>query len=180
MSFGERLKNIRHKKGLSQPELAELAGIEQSYLSKLENDKSLPSNDIFRNLLQALEMSVETFIEGIDKNTLVSKLKSIPDIEQSLLQARQQNIAATRRYLYVCSFMVAIGVTLFYAGYTKTLFSEWVYEYKSEGIVLTGEQATIFDTWDRLIPDGARNREMWQAKKLEMAQRSDVFFLILT
>ncbi|MBM7071474.1 helix-turn-helix transcriptional regulator [Shewanella sp. 202IG2-18] len=44
MTFGQIIKSFRTEKGLSQPEFAEQVGIEQSYLSKLENDKSLPSN----------------------------------------------------------------------------------------------------------------------------------------
>ncbi|NQY36087.1 MAG: helix-turn-helix transcriptional regulator [Alteromonadaceae bacterium] len=53
MIFGEQFKKYRSDLGLSQPQLSELTGIEQSYLSKLENDKSVPSNEIFRNLLSA-------------------------------------------------------------------------------------------------------------------------------
>ena len=45
MTLGEQLKRIRVNKGLSQPELAELSTIEQSYLSKLENDKKIFLND---------------------------------------------------------------------------------------------------------------------------------------
>ena len=51
MTLGEQLKKLRNAKDLSQPDLANIAGIEQSYLSKLENDKSIPSNDISRKLL---------------------------------------------------------------------------------------------------------------------------------
>jgi transcriptional regulator with XRE-family HTH domain len=38
MTLGEQLKKLRNEKALSQPDLADLTGIEQSYLSKLEND----------------------------------------------------------------------------------------------------------------------------------------------
>ncbi|WP_229381076.1 helix-turn-helix domain-containing protein [Shewanella psychropiezotolerans] len=47
MTLGQQLKQFRIDRGFSQPELAELAGIEQSYLSKLENDKSVLSNMSF-------------------------------------------------------------------------------------------------------------------------------------
>ena len=58
MTLGEQLKKLRNAKALSQPDLANLAGIEQSYLSKLENDKSMPSNEIFRKLLAAFNLSL--------------------------------------------------------------------------------------------------------------------------
>ena len=47
MNFGEKLKQIRTQKNLTQPQMAEAIGIEQSYLSKLENDKSIPSAEMF-------------------------------------------------------------------------------------------------------------------------------------
>jgi transcriptional regulator with XRE-family HTH domain len=56
MNFGERLKQIRTEKGLTQPQFAQLAGIEQSYLSKLENDKSVPSAEMFTTILSGLGM----------------------------------------------------------------------------------------------------------------------------
>lgn len=56
MHFGERLKQLRTERGLTQPQLAQAAGIEQSYLSKLENDKSVPSAEMFSTLLAGLGM----------------------------------------------------------------------------------------------------------------------------
>ena len=82
MTLGEKIKQLRQEKGLSQPELAAEAGIEQSYLSKLENDKSLPSNDILRKILAAFQVSLNDFVtdELVQKDML--RLKQIPDVEQ--------------------------------------------------------------------------------------------------
>src|SRR5437764_790766 len=60
MNFGERLKQIRTEKGLTQPQFAAMAGIEQSYLSKLENDKSVPSAEMFSSILSGLGLDVES------------------------------------------------------------------------------------------------------------------------
>ena len=43
MTLGEYIKDTRAKMQLSQPQLAEQIGIEQSYLSKLENVKTWAS-----------------------------------------------------------------------------------------------------------------------------------------
>lgn len=67
MTLDEQLKKLRAEKSPSQPELAELAGIEQSYLSKLENDKSLPSNEVLRKLLKAFSLSVAQLLEPLYK-----------------------------------------------------------------------------------------------------------------
>lgn len=64
MSFHENLRTLRLARGQTQPALAEKAGIEQSYLSKLENGRSRPSEDVLTRLAQALEVKVEALQNG--------------------------------------------------------------------------------------------------------------------
>lgn len=64
MPFHENLRTLRLARGLTQPTLAEKAGIEQSYLSKLENGRSKPSEDVLGRLAQALEVKPETLANG--------------------------------------------------------------------------------------------------------------------
>lgn len=59
MSFPENLRTLRLTRDLTQPALAEKVGIEQSYLSKLENGRSKPSEDVLVRLAQALEVKAE-------------------------------------------------------------------------------------------------------------------------
>lgn len=42
MTFGEALRELRRKHGLSQRDLAEKTGLDFSYISKLENDRNPP------------------------------------------------------------------------------------------------------------------------------------------
>lgn len=81
MTLGQQIKTLRVEKNLSQPELANAIGIEQSYLSKLENDKSTPSNDIFRKLLVGLDISIEELIKPMNSAYIKSHLIQIPDID---------------------------------------------------------------------------------------------------
>ena len=99
MSFGEQLKSLRQAKGLSQPELSERAGIEQSYLSKLENNKSTPSNEIFRSLLIALDLELTEFVAGISQDKIRQNFSQIPDIEYWLKQQDKQDSMYQRYYL---------------------------------------------------------------------------------
>jgi len=64
MPFHENLRTLRLTRGLTQPALAEKAGIEQSYLSKLENGRSRPSEDVLGRLAQALEVKQEALQNG--------------------------------------------------------------------------------------------------------------------
>jgi transcriptional regulator with XRE-family HTH domain len=175
MTLGEQFKKIRAEIGLSQPELAVLAGIEQSYLSKLENDKSLPSSEVLRKLLQAFGLSLTDLIAPLDKNYIKSNLLAINDIEQLYQQANTKQLNKQRNMLYLASALIVIAVTLFYIGYAKELFNEKQYEYRSAGIVLAGEPINIFTDWSRLIDneDQKNHRIEMRSKRIIMAQRSD-------
>ncbi|QMW13408.1 helix-turn-helix transcriptional regulator [Pseudoalteromonas sp. MT33b] len=80
-TFGSQLKHYRSELKLSQPEFAEQVGIEQSYLSKLENDKSVPSNDTFRSILAALNLTICDFMQPLKHSVDKARLINVPDIE---------------------------------------------------------------------------------------------------
>ncbi len=117
MTFGEKIKQLRQQKSLSQPELANLAGIEQSYLSKIENDKSLPSNDILRKLLAAFELTLAELIDEQLVKTDGTRLKQIPDIESYLASLQINKFIARRRYLTISSALIVLAVTLFFCRF---------------------------------------------------------------
>jgi len=181
MTLGEYLKKLRQERGLSQPEMSELAGIEQSYLSKLENNKSIPSNDIFRNLLLALKLELQEFLSGLDKASIRQHYCQIPDIEHWLNQQDTSGAMSQRRFLYICSALIVIAVTLFYIGFSKQVFSEVRFQYESRGVILEGEPKDIFHSWMRLIPEpnGTHaHREAMARKGREMAQRQDTEYYL--
>ncbi|MGH8401264.1 MAG: helix-turn-helix domain-containing protein [Gammaproteobacteria bacterium] len=64
MSFHDNLRTLRLTRGFTQPALAEKADIEQSYLSKLENGRSKPSEDVLARLASALETTSEALANG--------------------------------------------------------------------------------------------------------------------
>lgn len=67
MPFHENLRTLRLARGLTQPSLAAKAEIEQSYLSKLENGRSRPSEDVLARLAQALEVKAEALLQSGDE-----------------------------------------------------------------------------------------------------------------
>jgi transcriptional regulator with XRE-family HTH domain len=178
MTLGEQLKKLRNEKALSQPDLANIAGIEQSYLSKLENDKSMPSNDIFRKLLSAFGLSLPEFLAAFDNNYAETQLRQIPDIEHWLKQQQQSKMLNQRRYLYICSALIVFAITLFYTGQSKILVPEMQFQYYSEGIVIAGEPKNVFDDWQRLMPQGLEGRNVYLKKKIEMTQRKDELYFL--
>lgn len=74
MSMADNLKHWRQVRGLTQPELAERAEIEQSYLSKLENDRSKASEAVLARLAAALEIDGETLAKDPTRNGHLRRL----------------------------------------------------------------------------------------------------------
>lgn len=145
MSLGKKLKSLRAEYNLSQPELAEKIGIEQSYLSKLENDKSIPSNDIFNRILDAFNLKLAEFMASFTEPTELIELQQIPDIRQFLERKKSHSQQKQRKFLYVSSLLIVIACTAFYTGFSKQLFPALQYQYESKGIILDGESEDVFD-----------------------------------
>jgi transcriptional regulator with XRE-family HTH domain len=65
-TFGERLRELRKAKGLSQRALADLVGVNFTYLSKIENEKldfaQFPSEELIRKLAAALDADLDDLL----------------------------------------------------------------------------------------------------------------------
>ena len=96
MNFGEKVRQLRAERNLTQPQLAQLVGIEQSYLSKLENDKSVPSADIFQSILKAFSIDVGTFLEAVDEKQVYRDLRQVPEVSNHLNARVITQVAATQ------------------------------------------------------------------------------------
>ncbi len=63
-TFGRRLKEARTHRQLTQNEVANKLGIDFTTISKYENNKSQPDNDILRELAGIYEVSLDWLISG--------------------------------------------------------------------------------------------------------------------
>ncbi|WP_159722255.1 helix-turn-helix domain-containing protein [Enterococcus sp. CSURQ0835] len=61
MEIGEKLKNLRIQKNLTQEELGERTGLSKGYISQLERDLSSPSLETFFAILEVLGVTPEGF-----------------------------------------------------------------------------------------------------------------------
>lgn len=122
MNVGEKIRQLRTERNLTQPQLAESIGIEQSYLSKLENGKSLPSADIFQAILKAFAVDVATFLEGIDDRIVRGELRQIPEVANHINAGVAERVHNIRRWLLGSAAACAVGLTLVVAGYEGFLF----------------------------------------------------------
>jgi transcriptional regulator with XRE-family HTH domain len=67
MSFGDNLRRFRRDRGLTQAELATLAGLKITHMSKLENDSGDPKISTIYKLMKALECSADTLLMDGEK-----------------------------------------------------------------------------------------------------------------
>jgi transcriptional regulator with XRE-family HTH domain len=148
MNVGEKLRQLRHDRNLTQPELAEAIGIEQSYLSKLENGKYVPSSDVFRRILEVFKLSVGDFVEDLDHRSRL-QLRQVPAVASHFEWEKQLIIGNRRRWLLGSAVLLALGAGLIYGGATKLFVPVMLYQYMSHGIVLEGESRELFRILDR-------------------------------
>ncbi len=87
MKFGQFIKAQREAKKWTQPHAAEVIGIEQSYLSKIENNKAIPSAEIFDQLMVAYEFDINKIGAEISESEL-SKLKEIVLIRDFIINQK--------------------------------------------------------------------------------------------
>lgn len=151
MNFGERLKQIRTDKGLTQPQFAQAAGIEQSYLSKLENDKSVPSAEMFTTILAGIGMDAATFLAEVDREVQETTLRHIPAVAQFSTGVATAQVQDTKRWLYGSAAAWVLGFAMMLAANDGIVFSNTLYKYESPGVVLPGEADNIFSSYRELF-----------------------------
>lgn len=68
--FGERLREIRKKRGVTQVELADLTGLPQSHVSAMERGAILPNLLTLLRLAKALGCKTSELVSTFDKQDL--------------------------------------------------------------------------------------------------------------
>ena len=61
VTFGEKLRQLRREKGLTQEAFADLCGLDRTYISGLERGKRNPSLNAIHCMAEALEVSAGHF-----------------------------------------------------------------------------------------------------------------------
>lgn len=82
INIGEKLKSIRLDKGISSKELEALSGVNQSTISRIENNTHSPSIDTLFKICTALDISINDFFKDneelpVDVINLISTAKKM-------------------------------------------------------------------------------------------------------
>ena len=71
MDLGNKIKELRNKKGLTQEELADRCELSKGFISQLENDLTSPSIATLMDILQCLGTSLKDFFNDADDEQIV-------------------------------------------------------------------------------------------------------------
>ncbi len=113
MKLGERLRALRATTQWTQKELALHSDIEQSYLSKLENNRAIPTIDILEKLATIYNISLMELIEGVDTNFLS---ENFGNIGISAKERQLKKLAQKLHRSWVALVSIWIGLALLSGG----------------------------------------------------------------
>ncbi|MBQ7761478.1 MAG: helix-turn-helix transcriptional regulator [Clostridia bacterium] len=89
MNLGEKIRNIREDKDLSQREMAKLIPMNQSNYSKIERDLQEPSIEQLRRICQILSIDPRYLLDLADIELISSEdLKILKDAKEFLNKHR--------------------------------------------------------------------------------------------
>ena len=82
--IGERIKQIRRDKKITQEELSEKAGVNRSYLSVIENGHSSPTIDVVERIAAAMGVSLWVLISAMEDQSLVYESEEESEMSEGL------------------------------------------------------------------------------------------------
>lgn len=132
MTLGEKIRILRIKADLTQPELAKKLNIEQSYVSKLENDIHIPSEEILDRLARVFAQTTEQLLYGIDQQIIHKSFQHIPKLLDKMISYEAFLSRYFKRWLITHICFIVTGIILFlFANFNVVLPNE-VYNYRSQ------------------------------------------------
>lgn len=79
MKLGEKIKQLRKSKGISQEELASMLKINRNYLSRIETGKSEPTSSILKHIAEIFSIDLNSLLDITDEDKNTDKVKYIVD-----------------------------------------------------------------------------------------------------
>lgn len=82
--FGEKLRTVRERRGVTLKEVASIAHVSESLVSQIERNKVSPSVDTLLSIAEALEIDLEYLFKDYKKDKLVTII-TLEDRDQMIL-----------------------------------------------------------------------------------------------
>lgn len=88
--FGNRLRALRKKSGLTQPELADLVGVHETTIRRWENNNDQPMPDSFSRLAKALGVSeAELLNDSHDNNSWTINIRCVAEFKDEVINLKK-------------------------------------------------------------------------------------------
>ncbi len=145
MLLGEKIRLLRQRRGLTQPDLSALLGVEQSWLSRIENDKVTPSSEILQKLLDIFEITLPQLLSDLDPIYLDTKLSSLSEVIDFRKTEKSTESNLRQRWILFSAAALGIGITLILVAYLEIAFTNTRYLYRSAGVIFFGEPDSLFE-----------------------------------
>lgn len=134
--IGNKIKELRNKKGLTQEELADRCELSKGFISQLENDVTSPSIATLIDILQCLGTSLKDFFNDADDEQIVFRPEDFFEKEDHELHNKIEWIIPNAQK----NMMEPIRVTLEAGGST---YPDQPHEGEEFGYVLSGSLTII-------------------------------------
>ena len=73
MNIGNKIKNLRRIKNLTQEELAERTDLSKGYISQIESEHASPSMETFLNIIEVLGTTPSEFFKDSENEKVLYK-----------------------------------------------------------------------------------------------------------
>ena len=77
MELGQKIKNLRAIKGISQETLAKNLKINRNFLSRIETGKSEPTASVLKNIALIFDISIDSLLDLNNEQNTEDKIKYI-------------------------------------------------------------------------------------------------------
>ncbi len=103
MTFGERIIEVRKKRGMTQQELGKAIGVDKRVISKYEKNQNVPSVMVAFEIAKALEISLDFLISSdkalfIDDKELINLLKNYNNLSDNAKNTTKSILKALNLY----------------------------------------------------------------------------------
>lgn len=115
-TLGEKIRELRKKKGLSQEELAFEIDISRQTVSKWESDSMQPTTENIRALCDFFEVTSEYFI-GEDRSTTVAEtVATKADMSEKSETKAITNKGYSRKKILILVLLISLSAIIFVSG----------------------------------------------------------------
>jgi transcriptional regulator with XRE-family HTH domain len=99
-TFGERLKELRKSKNLTQEKLAEQLSVNRDALAKWETNRAYPDVNIIKELATFFEVTTD-YLLGRNENSLTARIAEVLKQNKGLLSKEEEEFLLKMNVNYI-------------------------------------------------------------------------------